>query len=244
MVAGEIPTAQSRQIIRFKFMPTPSARLHLGHAWLLIIMDNLVKQARVAGRQADIVLVLDDLTCGQSDGLAEKAKKIIEDAAWLGIEFAEVVCNYSYPYESATQAKPMRCIPCSTVTSPCLYPAHLSTLHAGVSYYLKNCVIDAALEVTHVIRGADQLARASIYKTLYEFLEMPSPRMVYLPFVNRADGGKISADGIHTIEVLQKQLTRDDIVTLLVSQCLKPQNPALGALANAGEARRELLGAD
>lgn len=229
-------------------MPTPSGRLHLGHAWLLIIMDCLIKQARSAGHQADIVLVLDDLTSlahgAATEGLAEKAKWIIEDAAWLGVEFAEVVSNYSYPYESPSQAKPMRGIPCQTLATPCLYPTHLNALYTGMSYYLKNCVIDAALEITHIIRGADQLARASTYKTLYEFLEMPSPRMVYLPFVHKADGAKIVADGTYSVEAVKKNISRDDILAVLVSQCLKRPDSDINASMVAEEAHRELLGED
>ena len=245
MAPDEPIITPSRGVIRFKFMPTPSGRLHIGHAWLLIVMHYLVKQAKQAGRQADIVLVFDDLTSlgGGPEERSEKLTNIMKDAAWLGIEFAKVVGNLSCPYESDVKTSMVHCVSCSTVAPASLYPPHLSSLMLGSQYYIKNCIIDAALEVTHIIRGADQLARVAVYKVLYEFLGMPSPRLVYLPFVCRDNCSKISADNTYSVEAVQKHISRDDLVALLVTSCLKRPD-GLEKPSNIQEAEKQLLGGD
>ncbi|MBN1126604.1 MAG: hypothetical protein JXA82_16475 [Sedimentisphaerales bacterium] len=238
-----------RKRIRFKFMPTPSGPLHIGHAWLLILMDCLVKRAQQEGRDADIVLVLDELTYRHSDEekRQETAKSIIENARWLGIEFSHIVSNYVFPYESSQQPKPMKCHSCNQYAPKTLFTPNLNTIYSGSSYFLKNCAIDAALEITHVIRGEDQLGRASVYTTFYELLEMPSPRLVYLPFVCKADGGKIRATDDYTIDAVQKGLAREAFIPIVISKCIQnvPKNPDdANESLSIQEAEKQLFGED
>ncbi len=248
MVVENISDKSLQRHIRFKFMPTPSCRLHVGHAWLLLIMDRLARQARDAGYKADIVLVIDDLTGSDQELTPEKMYEtetgILEDTAWLEIEFSKVIHNSSFPYVSNVQGKLIHTVACSTLAPASLYPAHLNTLVLGTQYYIKNCIIDAALGITHMIRGADQLARVAVYRSFYELLGMPSPTLVYLPFVCNAGGGKIGTDGTYSIEAVRKHLSRDELMAIVVRQCLKRSEPDTAETWNIQEAQKQLLGDD
>lgn len=236
----------SQKRIRFKFMPTPSGTLHVGHAWLLILMDTLAARAREDGHEADVVLVWDELTYRHDDPTQRNAisEEIIQNAAWLGISFARVISNLSYPYE-LPQTHPMQSVSCNRVAPPVLSSSSVSTINSGSSYFLKNCILDAALQVTHVIRGEDQLARASVYATLYELLEIPSPRLVYLPFVRTPEGSKVTARGCYTLTSLKQAVTAEELYGIIVSSCLKNTSVQRDFVRMPmPEARKLLLGDD
>lgn len=246
-MSGTTITPQpSRQRIRFKFMPTPSGPLHAGHAWLLILMDRLAARARAEGHEADLVLVIDELTHRHADEQTHNQliTNMLDDLNWLGIDCAHVVSNRAFPYDSATQSHPMRSISCALFAPPCLYRPHLNTIHSGSSYFVKNCIIDAALEVTHIIRGADQLARASAYLTVYEMLEVPAPRMVYLPFVCRPDGNKITAGNGYTLQAIREKVSREELFKGLVLCCLRAETQDSAEPWTLRDTEARLLGTD
>lgn len=112
----------------------------------------------------------------------------------------------------------------------------------GTQYYLKNCVLDAAMGVTHILRGADQLPKAAVYKVFYELLGMPCPQLIYLPLLGNDAGRKISKDGTYGIEAIRDHLQRDDLFVLLTQQALK--RPSDSKLTTIQQAEDELVGSD
>ena len=67
-------------------------------------------------------------------------------------------------------------------------------------YNLVVVVDDAAMEITHVIRGEDHIANTAKQLLLYEALSLPSPTFAHAPLILNADGKKLSKrDGVTSI---------------------------------------------
>ncbi len=60
------------------------------------------------------------------------------------------------------------------------------------TYHLANAVDDAALGITHVVRGADLLPSALIQVALQQALSLPEPERCHLPVLVGSDGEKLS----------------------------------------------------
>lgn len=212
--------------IRFKFMPTPSCGLHAGHAWLLMLMKELAAKAREDGLKSDIILVVDDMTAiSQNADVAKmkaNAESIVEDSKWLGIEYSHVVWNSEYLYPSKLTKYPIRWQYVKNSTLANLTNGRFDGVFISHEYYQKNVMIDAALGVTHIIRGEDQIAKFAIYQAYYELFNILAPRLVYMPFVGDEKGGKITGHGTpHTIAALRDKISSDDLFIRIVDTCLK-----------------------
>lgn len=59
-------------------------------------------------------------------------------------------------------------------------------------YMLPSAVDDAAMGITHVIRGEDHVANAALQTEILAALEFPPPRFGHLPLLADAQGGKLS----------------------------------------------------
>ena len=67
-------------------------------------------------------------------------------------------------------------------------------------YNLVVVVDDAAMEITHVIRGEDHIANTAKQLLLYEALSLPAPTFAHAPLILNADGRKLSKrDGVTSI---------------------------------------------
>src|ERR1700722_1261935 len=66
----------------FRFAPSPNGRLHLGHAYSALLNQSMA--AEVGGR---VLLRLEDTDMARSR--SEFADAIIDDLAWLGLDFRE-----------------------------------------------------------------------------------------------------------------------------------------------------------
>ncbi len=67
-------------------------------------------------------------------------------------------------------------------------------------YNLVVVVDDAAMEITHVIRGEDHIANTAKQLLLYEALGLPQPVFAHAPLILNADGRKLSKrDGVTSI---------------------------------------------
>ena len=67
-------------------------------------------------------------------------------------------------------------------------------------YNLVVVVDDAAMEITHVIRGEDHIANTAKQLLLYEALGLPQPVFAHSPLILNADGRKLSKrDGVTSI---------------------------------------------
>jgi len=59
-------------------------------------------------------------------------------------------------------------------------------------YMLPSTVDDAAMEVSHVVRGDDHLANSAVQIQLFEALGATAPRFAHLPLLKDAEGGELS----------------------------------------------------
>ena len=67
-------------------------------------------------------------------------------------------------------------------------------------YNLVVVVDDAAMEITHVIRGEDHIANTAKQLLLYEALGLPAPTFAHAPLILNAEGKKLSKrDGVTSI---------------------------------------------
>jgi glutamyl-tRNA synthetase len=67
-------------------------------------------------------------------------------------------------------------------------------------YNLVVVVDDAAMAITHVIRGEDHIANTAKQLLLYEALGLPAPTFAHAPLILNADGKKLSKrDGVTSI---------------------------------------------
>ena len=57
---------------------------------------------------------------------------------------------------------------------------------------LPSTVDDAAMEVSHVVRGDDHLANSAVQIQLFEALDVSVPRFAHLPLLKDAEGGELS----------------------------------------------------
>lgn len=74
--------SQSTQQITGRFAPSPSGRMHLGNAF-----SSLVAWASVRSRGGKMVLRIEDLDPRTKD--PERARQIVDDLTWLGLDWDE-----------------------------------------------------------------------------------------------------------------------------------------------------------
>ncbi|MEM7496046.1 MAG: glutamate--tRNA ligase, partial [Myxococcota bacterium] len=60
------------------------------------------------------------------------------------------------------------------------------------TYHLANVVDDAAMGITHVLRGEEWISSTPKHVLLYQFLGHPLPRFAHLPLLRNADKSKVS----------------------------------------------------
>ena len=69
------------------------------------------------------------------------------------------------------------------------------------TYHLANVVDDAAMEITHVIRGEEWLSSVPKHLLLYEALGHTPPQMAHLPLILAPSGGKLSKRNAATLGI-------------------------------------------
>lgn len=69
------------------------------------------------------------------------------------------------------------------------------------TYHLANVVDDAAMAITHVIRGEEWLPSVPKHLLLYEALGATPPRMAHLPLILAPSGGKLSKRNAETLGI-------------------------------------------
>ena len=68
----------------------------------------------------------------------------------------------------------------------------LARKDAPASYHLASTLDDAAMEVTHVIRGADLIAATDVHRLLQALLDLPTPLYRHHPLVCGPDGKRLA----------------------------------------------------
>lgn len=243
---SERPTSE-RQLsaMRFKFMPTPSAPLHVGHAWLLLVMDALAAKASEHGHDAGIVLVIDRLMAAGIQGLDETkmtshADSIIQDVHRLGVRLKEVAFNDREAQGIERCRRDPGMCDATAALPGCMLPPHYFSL-CSPSYFVGNAILDVAMGITHIVRGADQFHNFGIYRNVYSLLGLTPPMLMYLPLLLNSDLNKISSGcGLLLSELLQR-MSSDELFCRLVGCCVKRAEDA-APLSNRQDAAALLLG--
>ena len=237
---------QTRAVIRFKFMPTPSAPLHVGHAWLLFVMDTLATKAREQGHVAEVLLVIDRLMAGiqglDEERMASNADAIVRDIDHLGIVLDAIAYNDRDPQavDRCRRDPGFANVP-SLLPAP-LTPAHYFSL-CSPNYFLNNAILDSVLGITHILRGADQFHNVGIYRNVYALLGLTPPSLLYLPLLLNRDQNKISSGTAFILSEVLKNMTPDELFCALVSACMARAADA-PVPSNRAQAQLLLLGED
>lgn len=250
-----------------RFAPSPTGRLHVGHAWSALMAHDMAWASGGALR-----LRIEDIDGGRSR--PEHMAGILEDLAWLGLEWEGDVVFQSQRLQAYAQALDgLRAkgliYPCfctradiqASLTAPhgpdaAIYPgtcrrlppveraarievgephawridmaraaamagpltwrslpfphnpnaeatpvtahptAHgdvvLARKDAPASYHLSCTIDDAAMGVTHILRGDDLRGATDIHRLLQALLDLPSPLYIHHPLLVGPDGKRLA----------------------------------------------------
>lgn len=225
------------QSVCFKFMPTPSGRLHIGHAWLLFVMQAIGEALRRDGREVEIVLVLDEINSGYARKDTERIRQIgediVSDMQQLGIPPDLVLSNGESRFFEAMQDPQIEAIILEKWRPKCGNP---------VNYFLHNAILDTRLGITHIVRGDEQRMYREVYEECYRKLGVDIPVLCYIPYVRQPNGQKIgSPPGAYVVQNVLATMSVEELFCLLVGQCIR-EEWELGSPPDRAAALRRLLG--
>lgn len=125
-----------------RFAPTPSGRLHLGN-----LMCAMLAWLSVKARGGDCILRIEDLDAARCPFMGENTKYLLDDLAWLGLEFdGEVLWQsqrfavYEAYFESLCDLGLIYPCYCSRAELHAASAPHLSD---GVPLYDRKCLLRA-----------------------------------------------------------------------------------------------------
>lgn len=246
-----------------RFAPSPTGRLHIGHAWSALLAHDMARAAGGAFR-----LRIEDIDGARSR--PEHVAGIIEDLAWLGIDWdgdiifqsqrlaqydaaldrlramgllypcfctrADIAASASAPHGPEGPLYPGTCRALTAaerdhrigreahawridmakavaLTGPLEWRAAptpferdrpvpttplatgdvvLARKDAPTSYHLSCTLDDAAMGVTHVLRGSDLFAATHIHRLLQALLDLPVPLYIHHPLLFGSDGKRLA----------------------------------------------------
>jgi glutamyl/glutaminyl-tRNA synthetase len=217
--------------LRFKFMPTPSDRLHVGHAWLLFVIDTCVRALNERGIAAELILVIDRMNWNYTSPdealTSQYTAGILEDVRLLGVAPHAIVVNTEHPLPHNLASK---------ANSITLDGWH-ADLQLPCDYYCYNAACDLDLGITHIIRGDDRMPWNAIYEETYTKLGCMLPQLIYLPVLRDFDGYKISGGTKELVVALLARMSCDDLLRRLLAACLVRSE----ILPSSGQATAQLL---
>ena len=210
-------TNAERSAIRLKFMPTPNIGLHVGHAWLLFVMQAIKESIKQQGYTVEIVLVIDDINMiymkRALEGINEVAEEIVRNMEQLGAPPDHIVWNGKVSLEDAQLESRLQSIALDT-----WQPAR----GLSADYFFRNAALDEHLGITHIIRGKDLKAHKDIYEECYAKLGADAPVLDYIPFVRQYNGKKIgSHHHEYTLNQVLANISAEELLCALVWQCIR-----------------------
>ncbi len=179
-------------MVRVRFAPSPTGSLHLGGAL------TAVANRRFADEQGGTLLLrIDDTDATRTDSEAERG--ILRDLEWLGVGWDEGPIRQSERAD-VYRAEAERLLASGAaeeedgairLRGPRLRPT-LVRADGRPTYHLASVVDDAALGITHVVRGADHRENQPLHEALARALGARPPEFVHHGLVLGPDGAKLS----------------------------------------------------
>lgn len=200
-------------MVTVRFAPSPTGYLHLGSARTALF--NWLYARHAAGR---FLLRVEDTDRVRSD--QRYLDEILEDLAWLGINWdappifqserfglyrqkAEELLSQGKAYREG-QAIIFRIEAGRTIDMEDMIHGRITfqtdvikdqvlVKSDGSPAYNFSCVVDdAALGITHILRGDDHISNTPKQMLFYEALGLTAPRFGHMPLIMGADGAKLS----------------------------------------------------
>jgi len=198
-------------MIRVRFAPSPTGNLHIGGA-----RTALFNWLYAKAQNGQFILRIEDTDIKRS---AKKyLEEILDSLKWLGMDWDEIYYQSQrqdiykeYADKLLKQEKAVR------LEGAIIYPLPEKKIKVydlirgeiefdtaeikdqvliksdGSPTYNFACVVDdAALNITHVIRGDDHISNTPKQVLLYEALELSIPKFAHLPLILGKDGGRLS----------------------------------------------------
>src|SRR5215203_1257525 len=161
-------------MVRVRFAPSPTGSLHVGNALSAVINR----------REGDwLLLRIDDTDPARNVESGEEA--IIEDLAWLGIEWDEGPVRQSSRQEAYREAA-------AGLVTDRFDGVTLLREDGTATYHLASVVDDADFGITQVYRGNDHRPNEDLHRRLHEAFETTPPEYVHHGLILGEDGKKLS----------------------------------------------------
>jgi tryptophanyl-tRNA synthetase len=177
--------------VRVRFAPSPTGSLHLGNALTAAANRRFADE-----RSGVLVLRIDDTDPARTVEGGEQA--ILEDLAWLGVDFDECPIRQSARGALYTEAVE-RALASEAATRDLDGAVRLgregTTLirpDGTATYQLASVVDDLDLRITHVIRGSDHRPNLELHRLIARAVGGELPEVIHHGLVLGPDGRKLS----------------------------------------------------
>jgi hypothetical protein len=161
-------------MVRVRFAPSPTGTLHVGNALSAVINR----------REGDwLLLRIDDTDPARN--LAGGEEAILDDLAWLGIEWDEGPMRQSERGERYREAA-------EQIGTDRFDGVTLLREDGTATYHLASVVDDVDFGITHVYRGNDHRPNEDIHRRLHEALGTEPPQYIHHGLILGDDGKKLS----------------------------------------------------
>jgi glutamyl/glutaminyl-tRNA synthetase len=160
-------------LTRVRFAPSPTGSLHIGSALSAVANRNF---------GGTMLLRIDDTD--PTRNVEGGAEAILEDLAWLGVDWDEGPVRQSERRERYREAAERLGKRFDGIT--------LVRESGLATYHLASVVDDLDFGITHVIRGNDHRPNEELHRRLHEALGHEPPEFVYHGLVLGPDGQKLS----------------------------------------------------
>jgi hypothetical protein len=161
-------------MVRVRFAPSPTGTLHVGNALSAVINR----------REGDwLLLRIDDTDPARN--LAGGEEAILEDLAWLGIEWDEGPVRQSERGERYREAV-------EQIGTDRFDGITLLREDGTATYHLASVVDDVDFGITHVYRGNDHRPNENLHRRLHEALGTAPPQYIHHGLILGDDGKKLS----------------------------------------------------
>jgi hypothetical protein len=161
-------------MVRVRFAPSPTGTLHVGNALSAVINR----------REGDwLLLRIDDTDPARN--LAGGEEAILEDLAWLGIEWDEGPVRQSERGERYREAV-------EQIGTDRFDGITLLREDGTATYHLASVLDDVDFGITHVYRGNDHRPNENLHRRLHEALGTAPPQYIHHGLILGDDGKKLS----------------------------------------------------